>query len=269
MFGEGITATRPRSGAGASGADHQIRTAPVGVQNWAATSPGTPLTPTHSTLTSSSGPSTAAPSHSLTRCGSPAISRESRWMRPEAPWLGWSSGVLPLDEERQLRVGLQALDADLLPAQLVTVGTVPVARHGLAAQPPLERGDVVDRDDPAQPPAAELGAGADGLAERRLVGGGVVEDLDHLEVGAGGQRQHHVAGAEPGVDPAVDERLPEQLAEPVGGAGEAVRSCGVREMVQAHSVIVTRARGLPDSGVRVPRGHLARPVPTIAAAPPF
>ena len=44
-------------------------------------------------------------------------------------------GGLPLDEERQLRVGLQALDADLPPAQLDAVGTVPVAVHGLAAEP--------------------------------------------------------------------------------------------------------------------------------------
>ena len=36
-------------------------------------------------------------------------------------------GRLPLDEERQLGVGLQALDAELLPEELGAVGTVPVA----------------------------------------------------------------------------------------------------------------------------------------------
>ena len=66
--------------------------------------------------------------------------------------------------------------------------------------------DVVDRDDPAEPAAAERGAGAHGLAERRLVGGRVVEHLDDLEVGVVGQRQDHVAGAEAGVDATVDER---------------------------------------------------------------
>ena len=35
--------------------------------------------------------------------------------------------ALPLHEERQLRVGLQPLDTDLPPAQLVAVGTEPVA----------------------------------------------------------------------------------------------------------------------------------------------
>ena len=102
-----------------------------------------------------------------------------------APAAGCSlAGRLPLHEERQLRVGLQPLDADLLPAQLEAVGPVPVALHGLAAEPGLDRGDVVDGDDPAEPAAAERGAGAHRLAERRLVGGRVVEHLDDLEVGA-------------------------------------------------------------------------------------
>src|SRR6478735_1343577 len=56
---------------------------------------------------------------------------------------------LPLDEERQLRVGLQALDADLPPAQLDAVGAVPVALDGLAPEPALDLADVVDRDHPA------------------------------------------------------------------------------------------------------------------------
>ena len=41
----------------------------------------------------------------------------------------------------------------------------------------------------------------------------MVEHLDDLEVGAGGQRQHHVAGAEAGVDAAVAELLTEQRAD--------------------------------------------------------
>ena len=156
--------------------------------------------------------------------------------------------VLPLHEERQLRVGLQALDADLLPAQLVAVGPVAVALHGLTAETLLERGDVGDGDHPAEPAAAELRARAHGLAERGLVGGGVVEALDHLDVGACAERQHHVAGAEAGVDAAVEERFSEQVPQPSCGAGEPVRSGGVREMVQAHSVIVDRRRGPGTAG---------------------
>src|SRR6476659_10910629 len=89
-------------------------------------------------------------------------------------------GGLPLDEERQLRVGLESLDADLAPAQLEAVRSVPVALHGLATEPGLDLGDVVDGNDPAQPAAAERGAGAHRLAERRLGGGRVVEHLDDL-----------------------------------------------------------------------------------------
>ena len=193
--------------AGAGSGGPQIRTRPCGVWTCAAMMPGVPCGATHSTLTSSSGASTVSPSHSLTRCGSPAISRQAREKAPSAPALGCSSsGMSHCDEERQLRVGDQAVDADLLPEQLGAVGAVPVAVGGLAAEPLLDHGDVVDRDDPAEPAAAEGGAGAHGLAERRLVGRGVVEHLDDLEVGVVGQRQDHVAGAEARVHAAVGER---------------------------------------------------------------
>ncbi len=119
-------------------------------------------------------------------------------------------GGVPLHEERQLGVGDQAVDADLLPEQLGAVGAVPVALGRGPAEPLLDDGDVVDRDHPAEPATAEGGAGAHGLAERRLVGRGVVEHLDDLEVGAVGQRHDHVAGAEAGVHPAVGERAAEQ-----------------------------------------------------------
>ena len=123
--------------------------------------------------------------------------------------------------------------------------------HGLAAEALLDRGDVVDRDDPAEPAAAERGAGPDGLAERRLVGGRVVEHLDDLDVGAVGQRQDHVAGAEARVDATVDEVLAEQSPDALGGAGEAIRSGCVREMVQAHAEHSRHrvpARPTPGSG---------------------
>src|SRR5512139_4327614 len=117
--------------------------------------------------------------------------------------------LLPLDEERQLRVGLEALHAELAPLELHAVGTVPVAQDRLSAEALLVRRDVLDGDDPAHPAAAALGAGPDGLAERRLVGGGVVEYLDDLEVRACTERQDHVARAEAGVDPPVTELLAE------------------------------------------------------------
>src|SRR4051812_26518454 len=79
------------------------------------------------------------------------------------------AGDLPLDEERQLRVGDQAVDADLLPLEVLAVGAVSVALRGLAAQALLDDRDVVDGDDPAEPTATESGAGAHRLAERGLV----------------------------------------------------------------------------------------------------
>ena len=56
----------------------QIRTSPAGVWNLAATMPGVPFGATHSTLKSSNGISTLSSSHSLTRRGSPAISRQAK-----------------------------------------------------------------------------------------------------------------------------------------------------------------------------------------------
>ena len=121
--------------------------------------------------------------------------------------------------------------------------------RGLAAEALLDDGDVVDRDDPAEPAAAEGGAGAHGLAERRLVGRRVVEHLDDLEVGVVGQRQDHVAGAEARVDATVGELLAEQPPEALGGAGEAVRAGGVGEVVQAHAGILGNRPRASDSGV--------------------
>src|SRR5690606_5639446 len=69
----------------------QILTIPLGVWMTAAMMPGMPLGATHSTLTSSSGRSTGSPSHSLTRCGSPAISMAERETPPSAPALGCNS----------------------------------------------------------------------------------------------------------------------------------------------------------------------------------
>ena len=213
----------------------QIRTRPSGVCSCAARMPGVPCGATHSTLTSSSGASTLSPSHSLTRCGSPAISMPASEMVPSAPADGWrSADDLPLDEERELRVGDQAVDADLLPPELGAVGAVPVAGDRGAAEALLDGRDVRDRDDPAEPAAAERGAGPHGLAERRLVGGGVVEALDDLEVGRVGERKDHVARAEPRVHATVDELAPQRRAQAGGSARESVRSGGVRQVIQAH-----------------------------------
>src|SRR5580765_1759891 len=62
--------------------------------------------------------------------------------------------ALPLDEERELRVGLEPPHAELLPAELGAIGAVPVAVDGHAPQARLVRVDVVDGDDPAEPAAS-------------------------------------------------------------------------------------------------------------------
>jgi hypothetical protein len=40
------------------------------------------------------------------------------------------------------------------------------------------------------------------------------------------------------MDSAVDELLAEQLTDSLGGPNQAIGSCGVRKMVQAHALIL-------------------------------
>ena len=111
--------------------------------------------------------------------------------------------------------------------------------------------DVVDGDDPAEPAAAELGAGAHGLAEGRLVRRRVVEHLDDLEVGAVGQRQDHVAGAEARVDASGRRTVsPRSGASrevvPTSPPGPAAND----EVVETHAPILTRRRAHRTPGCR-------------------
>lgn len=158
---------------------------------------------------------------------------------------------LPLDEERQLRVREQPVDADLLPDELGAVGAVAVALDRLTAQARLDGSDVVDGDDPAHPAAAERRACAHGLAEGSLVGGGVVKDLHDLHVGVTGQRQGDVAGAEARVHPTVDEVRAEQPPDALGGAGKSIRSGGEADVIQAHDQILCSRPGTRDTGVGI------------------
>ena len=79
----------------------------------------------------------------------------------------------------------------------------------------------------------------------------MVEDVDHLEVGVVGQRQHHVAGAEPRVHLTVDEFGAQQTADALCRRGQAIGSGGEREMVEAHAEIVNAESSADQSGVPV------------------
>ena len=201
--------------------------------------------------------SAGRPSHSRTRSGSPAICSESMVTSVCASSEGCGTPVLPLDEEGQLGVGLQALDPELAPAQLDAVGAVPVADDGLAAEPRLHLGDVVDLHDPPEPAAARLRARADDLAERGLVAGRVVEHLDDLDVALVGQRQDDVARPEARVDSPIDRCDTDLLREALRRGLEAVALGGIDDVVNSHADHRrTRDRGAPDTapGHREDRG---------------
>ena len=77
----------------------------------------------------------------------------------------------------------------------------------------------------------------------------MVEHLDDLEIGAARERQDHVAGTEAWVHASVGEVPAEQSPDALGGAGEAIRSCCVRKMVQAHVCILDNGARAADAGV--------------------
>jgi hypothetical protein len=81
-----------------------------------------------------------------------------------------------------------------------------MSTHTRTAQALLDRGDVIDCDNPSQPTTALVRATTDGATEWRLVGCRVVECRHNLDVDAVGEREGEVTGAEGGVDTSVDER---------------------------------------------------------------
>src|SRR5674476_298413 len=74
----------------------------------------------------------------------------------------------PRDEVRELRVGDEALDTDLAPLERATAGEAPKPCPGRTVEPRLERREVVDGHDPAQPATTQLGSRTDGLTVRGL-----------------------------------------------------------------------------------------------------
>lgn len=148
-------------------------------------------------------------------------------------------GRIPLEEVGQLWVGHQALDADLFPFQSATVGELAGAGHCGASQPLLEGGEVGHRNHPAKPATAELLTGTHRLPVDRLVGGGMVEHLDDLQVATIGEWKNVVPGAETGMESAVLELAAQRLAQ-LGDSGlQTLRASYERQVIQMHGVIVS------------------------------
>lgn len=95
-----------------------------------------------------------------------------------------------------------------MPLQLTTVREQPGTGYGGAAQLVLVGREVLHLDHPTEPTAAGFGTCADGLTERRLVCGGVLENLDHFHVLVPGERQDHVSRTEARVNAALDRLDP-------------------------------------------------------------
>ena len=225
-----------------------MRTMPRSVLKCTAARPGSPSA-TQSIWKSARA--TGSPSQSPTFAASPQISTRVMPGRGVAVAGGGRvqrGRARPLDEERQRRVVEQVEHADLAPGQVDAVGAAAVTVDGGPAEPRLDRGDVVDGDHPGQPAATGLGARLDRLAERRLVGGRVVQRRDDLEVDTVRQREHEVAGAEARVQTTVVESGTERRAESLGGGTEPVRTGRVGEMVESHVSTISPAAQAPNPG---------------------
>jgi hypothetical protein len=131
----------------------------------------------------------------------------------------------------------------------------------LAAKPFLERGEVVDRNDPAHPAAAGFGACAHGLAEGRLDRGGVVKDLDNLHILAVDQRKNHVPGPEARVHTPLDRFDAQGGGNPLRSGSQSIGFAGIRDMVQTHGYIVALCDARLDlGGPYLTRSHTIAPV---------
>src|SRR5450759_3176300 len=146
--------------------------------------------------------------------------------------------TLPLAGDLDVLESHGALDTDLAPLERATVGEVPKPCHGRTVEPRLERREVVDGHDPAQPATTQLGSRTDGLTVRGLVGCRVVEHLDDLQIAVIGERDEPHDGAEPRVDPAVAGLDAERLLEPFRLRGEPSWSDGVDDMIDVHAPIL-------------------------------
>lgn len=133
-----------------------------------------------------------------------------------------------------------------------------IALHRFATKARLDRSQVLDSHDPTEPTAALLATSAHCLAEGGFVRSRVVEHLDHFEVDPAIERKDPVAGSESGVQAAVDELRAQLLRKSLGRCIEAVGTCGERQVIQSHEVILTAARFAADTGVdQVAAGNLS------------
>src|SRR5699024_10289932 len=141
---------------------------------------------------------------------------------------------VPLQDVGNLRIGDEALDADLLPFQCATVREGAASRDGATVETFFERGHVVNGDDPAHPASAHIGAGAHRLTERCFFGSRVLKYLDNFEVLAIFHREKDVTRPEARMNATVDPGNAEHLGEPVSGSTESFRTYSIRNMIQAH-----------------------------------
>jgi hypothetical protein len=201
MLGLGIAPGVP----GAASPD-QIRTRPFGVWNWIATMPGVPCGATHSTLTSSSGglDGLAEPLADPVR-----VAGDLQAGKGEVVGRRPSSGGPPRGVSHWMKNGSCGSAIRPLTPICFQISSVPSGGAGSRRRTRGRGGSRRRRcRRPRRPSRASRRRGRSGRGRpgrRGLVRGGVVEDLDDLEVGAVGQRQDHVAGAEARVHATVVE----------------------------------------------------------------
>ena len=171
-------------------------------------------------------------------------------VRTSAPVPATVAVVESLGYERN--VGCRLADGTLVIARQEIEAPVPHVDTSvrLAAEPGLERGDVIDGDDPAHPAAALVGALLNRATEGCLVGRGMVEGGHDLDVAPSGEGQNEIARAERGMTTTIDEGRSEIRADALNSVSELCRGARVRDVIKPHRGILPRPNFGPAGAPR-------------------
>jgi hypothetical protein len=137
----------------------------------------------------------------------------------------------PFNEEGKLRVLENVQNTDLLPCKLEAIGAHAPTDAGFTAKPSLKRTHIINRDNPAHPASAILSAASDSSAKGRLLGRGMVEGRDDLDVAASGKGENKIARTERRVPTPIDEHRAEVGTDALDDVSDFGCGARVRDMV--------------------------------------
>jgi len=155
-----------------------------------------------------------------------------------------------LDEERELRVGHETLDAQLFPFETPPVGEMSRTEDGFTLEALFVRSQVVCGDDPSEPPSAEIASCTDSLPVWCFLRCRMVQNFDDLNMAVLSQWNQPDTRAETGVEAAVDRFHTEKRLQAFSFGLQSLRTCGIDDMIEMHASILHCWFPLPEIGLR-------------------